>query len=82
MFAGVSSDNPMSVYSVNEINEILEHGIISLSEHQQKIYRLNIYSGMKVSEISKTLDMNYKSVEHRLGSARKEVREYIRKALA
>ncbi|MBP6527113.1 MAG: RNA polymerase, partial [Prevotella sp.] len=56
--------------------------ITSLSEHQQKIYRLNIYSGMKVSEISKTLDMNYKSVEHRLGSARKEVREYIRKALA
>ena len=82
MFAGVSSETPMSVYSVNEINEILEHGIISLSEHQQKIYRLNIYSGMKVSEISKTLDMNYKSVEHRLGSARKEVREYIRKALA
>ncbi|BCS84304.1 hypothetical protein prwr041_01970 [Prevotella herbatica] len=82
MFVGVSSDNPMSVYSVNEINEILEHGITSLSEHQQKIYRLNIYNGMKVSEISQTLDMNYKSVEHRLGSARKEVREYIRKALA
>jgi RNA polymerase sigma-70 factor (ECF subfamily) len=82
MFAGADHDTPASVYSVNEINEMLEHSITTLSEHQQKIYRLNIYDGMKVSEISKTLDMNYKSVEHRLGSARKEVREYIRKALA
>ena len=35
-----------------------------------------------VSEISKTLNMNYKSVENKLGSARKVIRKYMSKMLA
>ena len=32
---------------------------------------------MKVSEISNELGMNYKAVENRLGTARREIRRYM-----
>ncbi len=71
-----------SVYSVVEIYEILERGMARLSDTQQVVYRMNFCEGLPVSEISKTLQMNYKSVEHRLGTARKVMRQYIEKMLA
>ena len=74
--------DPMSVYSVAETQKILERGIARLTAKQQRVYRLHIYQGMKVSEISKVLELNYKSVEHRLGDARKEVRAFMRRELA
>lgn len=43
---------------------------------------MNIYDDLAVSEISKTLNMNYKSVENKLGSARKVIRKYMSKMLA
>lgn len=73
-------DNPESVYSINEIYRNLENGIAQLTSKQEQVYRLHIYEGMKVSEISETLNINYKSVENRLGCARKLVRSYIRKS--
>lgn len=71
-----------SVYSVVEITEILERGIARLADNQRQIYRMNIYEGLPVSTISKALNLNYKSVEHRLGAARKEVRQYVVRMLA
>jgi len=71
-----------SVYSAIEINELLERGMARLSDRQRDIYRLNIREGMQVREISERLHMNYKSVENRLGSARKEVRRYMQRMLA
>ena len=71
-----------SVYSAVEITEILERGIARLSERQRTVYRMNIFEGKKVSEISATLKINYKSVENRLGSARSEIRQYMRRMLA
>jgi RNA polymerase sigma-70 factor (ECF subfamily) len=38
---------------------------------------MHIYGGMKVAEISQTLGEGYKSVEHRLGTARKTIRQYM-----
>lgn len=72
----------LSVYSAVEINELLEKGIARLSGSQREIYRLNISEGLQVSEISERLSLPYKSVEHRLGSARKEIRNYMRRMLA
>ena len=71
-----------SIYSATEINEILERGIARLTDNQRVIYRMNIYEGKKVSEISETLHLSYKSVENRLGSARKEIRQYVKRMLA
>lgn len=66
-----------SVYSVHEIIEHLEQGLARLPENFREVYRLHIYDGMKVSEISAFLGDNYKSVEYRLGTARKVVRSYL-----
>ena len=66
-----------SVFSVREITERLERGLARLPENCREIYRMHIYGGMKVSEISEELGEGYKSVEHRLGFARKAMRQYL-----
>ena len=66
-----------SVFSVREITERLEQGLARLPENCREIYRMHIYGGMKVSEISEELGEGYKSVEHRLGFARKAMRQYL-----
>lgn len=71
-----------SVYSANEVTEILERGIARLNNKLSRIYRLNLYEGLQVSEIALQLDMKYKSVENRLGAARKQVRGYVGRMLA
>ena len=71
-----------SVYSASELNQLLERGIARLSDRQREVYRMNVIDGMKVSEISLTLKIGYKSTEHRLGEARKEVRGYLARMLA
>ena len=66
-----------SVFSVREITERLERALARLPENCREIYRMHIYGGMKVSEISQELGEGYKSVEHRLGFARKAMRQYL-----
>lgn len=66
-----------SVLSVREITERLERGLARLPENCREVYRMHIYGGMKVSEISQELGEGYKSVEHRLGIARKTIRQYL-----
>lgn len=71
-----------SVYSTFEFNEVLERGMARLADSQRRVYRLNVIGGMKVSEISEYLNENYKSVENRLGAARKLMRGYMRRMMA
>ncbi len=79
---GDRGEDCCSVYSAVEMGEILERGIARLSDRQRNIYRLNVVCGMQVSEISEYLDENYKSVENRLGAARKVMRRYMKHMLA
>ena len=72
-------DSMESVFSATELTELMERGLARIPENCREIYRMHIYGGMKVSEISLTLGEGYKSVEHRLGTARKAVRQYLRK---
>jgi RNA polymerase sigma-70 factor (ECF subfamily) len=67
-----------SVFSAREIMERLEHGLARLPENYREVYRLHIYDDMKVSEISQQLNEGYKSVENRLGTARKAIRQYLK----
>lgn len=78
---GVNSESTTmeSVFSAREIMEQLERGLARLPENCREVYRLHIYGGMKVSEISQKTGEGYKSVEHRLGTARKAMRQYLRK---
>lgn len=73
-----ATDSPESVYSIQEITERMERGIARLPEKSREIYRMHIYDGMRVSEISLQLGEGYKSVEHRLGVARQTMRHYMR----
>ena len=68
-----------SILSAREVMEQLEQGLARLPENCREIYRLHIYDGLKVSEISQQLGEGYKSVEHRLGAARKAMRHYLRR---
>ena len=63
-------------------NEILERGIARLTEKRSKVYRLNLFEGMQVSEIAQSLNLGYKAAENRLTLARKEIRDYMKKELA
>ena len=67
-----------SVYSMHEIVERLERGLARLPENFREVYRLHIYDGMKVSEICQQTGDSYKSVEYRLGTARRVVRSYLK----
>ncbi len=76
------SMDPLSIYASGEMMELLERGMARLSPKSRRIYAMNMMGGMQVSEISKMLSERYKSVENRLGAARKEMRRYMRKMLA
>lgn len=80
--SNLSATTVESIFNANEINRMLESGIASLPQSQQRIYRMNLFDGMAVSEISRTLNINYKSAENHLGAARRLVRSYIRQRLA
>lgn len=67
-----------SVISAKELTELLERGLARIPENFREIYRMHIYGGMKVGEISQTLGEGYKSVEHRLGVARKALRSFFK----
>ena len=74
-----TGDNgPESVFSAHEIMERLERGLARLPKNCREVYRLHVYDGMKVSEISQQLNEGYKSVENRLGIARKAIRQYLK----
>lgn len=70
-----------SVISANELTEQLERGLARIPKNCREIYRMHIYGGMKVSEISAQLGEGYKSVERRLGTARKEMRRFMAMAI-
>lgn len=70
--------NPLALCSAADMTEWLERGMAKLTEPQLTVYRMNIYDGMKVAKISETLNVNYKTIENRLGTARKNIRQYMR----
>ena len=76
------TENTMeSVFSARELEERLERGLARIPENCREIYRLHVYGDMKVSEISIQLGEAYKSVEYRLGTARREMRRYMAAAM-
>ena len=67
-----------SVFSAMELTGLMERGLARVPENCREIYRMHIYGGMKVGEISQALGEGYKSVEHRLGAARKALRSFLK----
>ncbi len=67
-----------SVFYAADIVEAMERGMNHIPEHCRNIYRMHILGGMRVSEISEQTGEKYKTVENRLGLARKQMRNYLR----
>ncbi|MBQ8712046.1 MAG: sigma-70 family RNA polymerase sigma factor [Prevotella sp.] len=67
-----------SVFFAADIVERMERGLARIPRNCRTIYRMHILDGMRVSEISEQTGVKYKTVENRLGVARKEMRSYLR----
>ncbi len=76
--ATTTADEAARPLSVKEVTEFLERGLLRIPEKCRELYRMHIYDGMQVSDISQQTGENYKSVEYHLGIARKEIRKYLR----
>lgn len=75
------ADDVFSVCSASQINELLEQRLARMDKSVAQVLRMNIVDGKAVSEISKELDVKYKTVENRLQSGRRQLRSYMRKAV-
>lgn len=73
-----AEDEAARPLSIHEMTAFLERGLLRVPEKCRELYRMHIYDGMQVSDISQQTGENYKSVEYRLGIARKEIRKYLR----
>ena len=67
-----------SVFYAADIIERMEQGMARIPENCRNIYRMHILDGMRVSEISEQTGEKYKTVENRLGLARRQMRNYLR----
>ena len=67
-----------SVFFAADIVEQMERGLARIPADSRDIYRMHILGGMRVSEISEQTGQKYKTVENRLGLARRQMRSYLR----
>ena len=67
-----------SVFFAADIVEQMERGLARIPADSRDIYRMHILGGMRVSEISEQTGQKYKTVENRLGLARRQMRNYLR----
>lgn len=70
-------ENLESVISARELTERMEYTLARLSPECRETYRLHIYGGMAVSQISEQTGLPYRNVEYRLGIARRAVRRAL-----
>ncbi len=75
---GTSWEDGMSVVSMHDTEEWLQRGMARLDSKSCRILRMSIEEGKKVGEIANLLDIKYKYAEHRLGMARKTIRQYLK----
>ena len=67
-----------SVFFATDLVEQMERGLARIPLNCRNIYRMHVLNGMRVSEISAQTGEKYKTVENRLGLARKQMRNYLR----
>lgn len=67
-----------SAFFAADLVEQMERGLARIPLNCRNIYRMHVLRGMRVSEISVQTGEKYKTVENRLGLARKQMRNYLR----
>ena len=66
-----------SLLSMHQTTEMLERSMARLSAESSRLYRLHIIGDMPIRNICKQTSLPYKTVEYRIGQARKQVRYYM-----
>lgn len=74
----VTWHNMESEIYARDYSEKLEEGISTMSKRYQMIYRMNVYEGKNVSDITEALGISYKATENSLGRARAAMRSFMR----
>lgn len=73
------ADSAESLLSMHEFCEQLERGLARVPEECRELYRMHVYGDMPVRDICQHTGQPYKAVEYRLGLARKQVRNHLRR---
>lgn len=73
-----SSLHADSALLAHEVANFVERGLQRVPEECRSLYRMHLYGGLQVGELSQQLNQDYKSVEYRIGLARKAVRQQLR----
>ena len=73
-----NGDSAERLLSMHEMHLHFERGLARVPEDCRELYRMHIYGEMPVRDICRETGQPYKSVEYRLGLARKQVRNYLR----
>lgn len=63
---------------IREMYRSLEEQIASLPEDCQRIYKMNLYEGIKPKDIAIRMDIDYKKIDNTLAYARNKVRGYMK----
>ena len=63
----------------NDMQQHIERHLKRMPQHTADVYLLHLFEGMRIGDIAKTLNQNYKAVEYRLGQARREIRQLFSK---
>ncbi len=71
-----------SALNVHEALTVYQHGKETLTPRTRKVYEMSFEQNLSITEISERLEITYNTVECHLFMARKQVRAYVRKALA
>jgi len=71
-------DSAESLLSMRETKEQLEQGLMHVSQDCRELYLMHIFDGMKAADISLQTGLPYRSVEYKLGQARKQVRNHLK----
>ncbi|MCR4602856.1 MAG: sigma-70 family RNA polymerase sigma factor [Prevotella sp.] len=77
-YAGSEGYEVEPVVYAHDIMHRIDHCLSRMPLTCAEAYRLHLYDGMRVSEIARVLQQDYKAVEYRLGQARREVRRQLK----
>lgn len=76
------ADDVLACCSARQLDSLLERKMAHMKPDLAKVLRMNICDDKPVSEISRELATNYKTIENRLLKARHEMRQYMRRLMA
>ena len=68
--------------NVHDVIHAYQHGKARLTPRARKVYEMSFEKNLSINEICRRLDITYNTVECHLFTARRQLREYVRNALA